>query len=163
MEIDWEGNLRIISWKVQTNHNFTSIGPMLMEVDWEGKLKLNYTSCGCSMVDWKAHEIHPTGHSISEVDWGDHDPIPNHMNEKEFSIHGLWGDLQQRTSSTPPIELLIDSLATGQTEDDSFNSIPIDPDLDDSEQLTGKSIQSFLTLTGQLQWQVTLGRLATHA
>ena len=37
------------------------------------------------------------------------------------------------------------------------------PDADDSEQLTGESIQSFLTFVVQLQWLVTLGRLVTHA
>ena len=58
---------------------------------------------------------------------------------------------------------MIDSLDTGQTEDDTFYSKPIDPELDDSEQLTGKSIQPYLTLVGQLQWIVTLGRLAIHA
>ena len=44
-----------------------------------------------------------------------------------------------------------------------FNSIPINPDVDDPEQLTGESIQSFLTLVVQLQWSVGLGRLVTHA
>ena len=37
------------------------------------------------------------------------------------------------------------------------------PDSDDPEQLTGESIQSFLTFVVQLQWLVTLGRLVTHA
>ena len=37
------------------------------------------------------------------------------------------------------------------------------PDADDPEQLTGESIQSFLTFVFQLQWLVTLGRLVTHA
>ena len=37
------------------------------------------------------------------------------------------------------------------------------PDADDPEQLTGESIQSFLTFAVQLQWLVTLGRLVTHA
>ena len=37
------------------------------------------------------------------------------------------------------------------------------PDADDLEQLTGESIQSFLTFVVQLQWLVTLGRLVTHA
>ena len=50
------------------------------------------------------------------------------------------------TTSIPLIGLQTDSLATGQTGDDIFNSIPINPDLDDPEQLTGESIQSFLTL-----------------
>ena len=37
------------------------------------------------------------------------------------------------------------------------------PYADDPEQLTGESIQSFLTSVVQLQWLVTLGRLVTHA
>ena len=37
------------------------------------------------------------------------------------------------------------------------------PDAEDPEQLTGESIQSFLTFVVQLQWSVTLGRLVTHA
>ena len=54
-------------------------------------------------------------------------------------------------------------MATGQTGDDIFNSTPINPDLDDPEQLTDKSIHPYDTLEGQLQWLVTLGRLVTHA
>ena len=41
---------------------------------------------------------------------------------KEYFIQGLWGELQQSISSTPPCEYIIDSLDTGQTEDESFNS-----------------------------------------
>ena len=44
-----------------------------MEVDWGGKLIIN------SMVDWGAHEAHPNGHNISEVDWGGHVSSSNHM------------------------------------------------------------------------------------
>ena len=51
----------------------------------------------------------------------------------------------------------------GQTGDDIFSSTPINPDLDDPEQLTGESIQYFFTLVIQLQWLVVLGRLVTHA
>ena len=69
-----------------------------------------------------------------------------------MSIHAL------RVQQAPTV-----SLATGQTGDDSFNSTPINPDLDDPEQLTDESIQSFLTLIVQLQWLVALGRLVTHA
>ena len=46
-----------------------------MEADWGGKLIMN------SMVDWGTHETHPTGHSISEVDWGGNHSSSNHMNE----------------------------------------------------------------------------------
>ena len=141
------------------------------------------------MANWQGHETHPTGYSTSEVDWVGHDP--NNMNEsllseadwgahdtsvfpyldnmdcdarsKEFFIQELWGELQHRTPSIPLIGLQTDSLATEQTGDDIFNSTLINPYLDDPEQLTGKSVQSYHTLVGQLQWLVTLGRLATHA
>ena len=173
-----------------------------MEVDWGGKLKLNYTSCGCMLMEVDSggklivnsmgtHETHANGHNISEVDWGGHHSSSNHMNEfifsevdwgahdssfflflvnidyhampMEFSTQRLWGELQHKISSTPLIGYMNDSFYTGQTEDDVFNSIPIDPELDDSEQLTGKSIRPYLILVGQLQWLVTLGRLAIHA
>ena len=81
----------------------------------------------------------------------------------EFFIQELWGELQQTTSSNPLIGHMTDLLDTGQTEDDKFNPKPIDPELDDPEQLTGESIQPFLSLAGQLHWLVTLGRLVTHA
>ena len=58
---------------------------------------------------------------------------------------------------------MIDSLDTEQTEDDTLSSKPIGPKLDDSEQLTGESIQPYLTLEGQLQCLVTLGRFGIHA
>ena len=152
-------------------------------------IKLNYTSYGCILMEidwgdkWHRHETHPTGHNTSEVDWGGHDPNPNHMNESlqhdssvflflvnidydakpnESSIQGLWGELHHRTSSIPLFGLQTDSLATGQTGDDIFNYTPFNPDLEDAEQLTGESIQSFLTLVVQLQWLVALGRLVTH-
>ena len=180
MEVDWGDKLKF---------NYTSYGCMLMEIDWGGKF--NCTSCRCPMANWQGHETHPTGHNTSEIDWGGHDPNPSHMNEpllsevvwgvhdssvflflvnidynakpNESAIQGLWGELQQRTSSIPLIGFQTDSLATGQTADDIFNSTPINPHLDDPEQLTGESIQSFLTLVVHLQWLVALGRLVTHA
>ena len=36
------------------------------------------------------------------------------------------------------------------------------PELDDTELLTGESIQHYLTMVGQLQWLVTLGRFDIH-
>ena len=149
MEVDWGDKLKL---------NYTSYGCMLMEIDWGGKF--NYTSYGCPMANWQGHETHPTGHNTStEVDWGEHDSsiflflvnIDYDAKPNESSIQGLWGELQHRTSSIPLIGVQTDSLATGQTGDDIFNSTPINPDLDDPEQLTGESIQSFLTLLVQLQ------------
>ena len=118
-EVDWGDKLKL---------NYTTYGYMLMEIDWGGKF--NYTSCGCPMANWQGHETHSTGHKTSEVDWGGHDPNPNHMNESLLSEVD-WG---------------------------AHN-----PDANDPEQLTGESIQSFLTFVVQLQWLVALGRLVTHA
>ena len=74
MEVDWGDKLKL---------NYTSYGYMLMEIDWGGKF--NCTSCGCPMANWQGHETCPTGHNTSEVDWGGHDPNPNHMNESLLS------------------------------------------------------------------------------
>ena len=110
---------------------------------------------GCPMANWKGHKTHNPNHMneslLSEVDWGAHDSsvflflinIDYGAKPNESSIQGLWGERQHRTSSIPLIGLQTDSLATGQTGDDVFNSIPINPDVDDPEQLTGESIQSF--------------------
>ena len=65
-------------------------------------------------------------------------------------------------SSTTLIGHMTDPLDTGQTEDDALNPKPIDPKLDDPEQRTGKSIQPYLSLVGQLLWLVSPGRLVTH-
>ena len=37
------------------------------------------------------------------------------------------------------------------------------PELDDTELLTGESIQHYLTMIGQLQWLVTLEKFDIHA
>ena len=87
---------------------------------------------------------------LSEVDWEAHDPsfflflvdIDYDAKPKEFFTQGVWGEVQQSISSTPLIELLTDSLDTGQTEDDAFNSKPIDTELDDSEQLMGDRMKT---------------------
>ena len=141
--------------------NFTTYEYMLMEIDWGGKF--NYTSCRCPMANCQDYKTHPTGHNTSEVDWGGHDPNPNHVHESllsevdwgahhpsvflflvnidydakpiEFFIQGLWGEPQHRTSYIPLIGPQTDSLATGQ---------------------------SFLAMVIQLQWFVVLGRLVTH-
>ena len=118
-----------------------------MEIDWGGKP--SYTSYGCPMANWKGHETHNPKHMneslLSEVDWGAHDSsvflflvnIDYDAKPNESSIQGLWGELQHRTSSIPLIGIQNDSLAIGQTGDDIFSPTPINPDLDDPEQLTG--------------------------
>ena len=79
---------------------------------------------------FKCIKDHKGPYTSSEVDWGGHDPYPNHVNESLLSEVD-WG---------------------------AHN-----PDAYDPGQLTGESIQSFLTFVVQLQWLVTLGRLVTHA
>ena len=73
--------------------------------------------------------LHHMVFKTSEVDWGGHDPNPNHVNESLLA-EADWG---------------------------AHN-----PDADDPEQLTGESIQSFLTFVVQLQLLVALGRLYLH-
>ena len=68
----------------------------------------------------------------------------------EFFTKILWGELKQTMSSTCLIEHMTDSLDTGQTEYDTLSPEPIDPELDDPEQFPGESIQSYLSLVGQL-------------
>ena len=166
-------HIKEVDWGYKLKLNYTTFGYILKEIDWGGKP--NYTSYGCPMVNGKGHKTHNPNHMndslLFEVDWAasdssvflfliniDYDAKPN-----ELSIQGLWGELQHRTSSIPLIGIQTDSLAIGQTGDDVFNSIPINPDVDNPEQLTGESIQSFLTFVVQLQWLVAVGRLVTHA
>ena len=76
---------------------------MLKEVNWGGKHTIN------SVVDWQRHETYPTGHYISEVDWGAlHDSsfflllvnIDYDAKPKDFFTQELWGGLSERTTST---------------------------------------------------------------
>ena len=87
-EVDWGDKLKL---------NYTTYGYMLMEIDWGGKF--NYTSCGYPMANWQGHEIHPTGHKTSEVDWGGHDPNGSD-NPPPMSIINL-DDLLGRTFLLP--------------------------------------------------------------
>ena len=88
---------------VPFNLNNTSCGFMLKEVDWGGKQPIN------SEVDWHRHETYPTGHNISEVDWGAlHDSsfflfsvnIDYDAKPKDFFTQELWGGLSERMTST---------------------------------------------------------------
>ena len=90
-----------------------------------------------------------------------HKTLTAHKLACSYFVALFWSAV--RTSSIPLIGIQPDFLATGQTGDDVFSSIPITQDVDDPEQLTGESIQSYLTLVIQLQWLVVLGRLVTHA
>ena len=177
-EVDWGDKLKL---------NYTTHGYMLMEIDWGGKF--NYTSCGYPMANWQGHEKHPTGHKTSEVDWGGHDPNgPD--NPPPMSIINLDdllgstfllpmdenGERKRATISEHVKDQVRFKLKIDGDQFDDLNPNHVNesllsevdwgahnPDADDPEQLTGESIQSFLTFVVQLQWFVALGRLVTHA
>ena len=177
-EVDWGDKLKL---------NYTTHGYMLMEIDWGGKF--NYTSCGYPMANWQGHEKHPPGHKTSEVDWGGHDPNgPD--NPPPMSIINLDdllgsifllpmdenGERKRATISEHVKDQVRFKLKIEGDQLDDLNPNHVNesllsevdwgahnPDADDPEQLTGESIQSFLTFVVQLQWLVTLGRLVTHA
>ena len=177
-EVDWGDKLKL---------NYTTHGYMLMEIDWGGTF--NYTSCEYHMANWQGHETHPTGHKTSEVDWGGHDPNgPD--NPPPMSIINLDdllgsifllpmdenGERKRATISEHVKDQVRFKLKIDGDQFDDLNPNHVNesllsevdwgahnPDADDPEQLTGESIQSFLTFVVQLQWLVTLGRLVTHA
>ena len=177
-EVDWGDKLKL---------NYTTYGYMLMEIDWGGTF--NYTSCEYPMANWQGHETHPTGHKTSEVDWGGHDPNgPD--NPQPMSIINLDdllgsifllpmdenGERKRATISEHVKDQVRFKLKIDGDQFDDLNPNHVNesllsevdwgahnPDADDPEQLTGESIQSFLTFVVQLQWLVTLGRLVTHA
>ena len=177
-EVDWGDKLKL---------SYTTHGYMLMEIDWGGKF--NYTSCGYPMANWQGHETHRTGHKTSEVDWGGHDPNESD-NPPPMSIINLDdllgsifllpmdenGERKRATTSEHVkdqvrLKLKIDGDQLDDLNPNHVNESLLsevdwgahNPDADDPEQLTGESIQSFLTFVVQLQWLVTLGRLVTHA
>ena len=177
-EVDWGDKLKL---------NYTTHGYMLMEIDWGGKF--NYTSCEYPMANWQGHETHPTGHKTSEVDWGGHDPngpdkpppmsIIN-LDDLLGSIFLLpmdengerkWATISEHVKDQVRFKLTIDGDQLDDLTPNHVNESLIsevdwgahNPDADDLEQLTGESIQSFLTFVVQLQWLVALGRLVTHA
>ena len=177
-EVDWGDKLKL---------NYTTYGYMLMEIDWGGTF--NYTSCEYPMANWQGHETHPTGHKTSEVDWGGHDPNgPD--NPPPMSIINLDdllgsifllpmdenGERKRATISEHVKDQVRFKLKIDGDQFDDLNPNHVNesllsevdwgahnPDADHPEQLTGESIQSFLTFVVQLQWLVTLGRLVTHA
>ena len=177
-EVDWGDKLML---------NYTTYGYMLMEIDWG--CTFNYTSCEYPMANWQGHETHPTGHRTSEVDWGGHDPNgPD--NPPPMSIINLddllgsifllpmdeSGERKRATISEHVKDQVRFKLKIDGDQFDDLNPNHVNesllsevdwgahnPDADDPEQLTGESIQSFLTFVVQLQWLVTLGRLVTHA
>ena len=177
-EVDWGDKLKL---------NYTTHGYMLMEIDWGGKF--NYTSCEYPMANWQGHETHPTGHKTSEVDWGGHDPNgpdkppPMSIINLDDLLGSIFllpmdenGERKRATISEHVKDQVRFKLKIDRDQLDDLNPNHVNeslisevdwgahnPDADDPEQLTGESIQSFLTFVVQLQWLVTLGRLVTHA
>ena len=177
-EVDWGDKLKL---------NYTTHGYMLMEIDWGGKF--NYTSCGYPMANWQGHEKHPPGHKTSEVDWGGHDPNgpdsppPMSIINLDDLLGSIFllpmdenGERKRATISEHVKDQVRFKLKIDGDQLDDLNPNHVNesllsevdwgahnPDADDPEQLTGESIQSFLTFVVQLQWLVTLGRLVTHA
>ena len=160
-------HIKKVDWGDKLKLNYTTFGYMLMEIDWGGKP--NYTSYGCPMANWKCHKTHNPNHMneslLSEVDWGAHKPDvddPEQLTGESIQSfltfvtgHNIsevdWGGHDPNPNHVN--ESLLSEVDWGAHK----------PDVDDPEQLTGESIQSFLTLVIQLQWLVALGRLVTHA
>ena len=177
-EVDWGDKLKL---------NYTTHGYMLMAIDWGGKF--NYTSCEYPMANWQGHETHPTGHKASEVDWGGHDPNgpdkppPMSIINLDDLLGSIFllpmdenGERKRATISEHVKDQVRFKLKIDRDQLDDLNPNHVNeslisevdwgahnPDADDLEQLTGESIQSFLTFVVQLQWLVALGRLVTHA
>ena len=177
-EVDWGDKLKL---------NYTTHGYMLMEIDWGGKF--NYTSCGHPVANWQGHATHPTGHKISEVDWGGHDPNgpdnppPMPIINLDDLLGSIFllpmdenGERKRATISEHVKDQVRFKLKIDGDQFDDLNPNHVNesllsevdwgahnPDADDPEQLTGESIQSFFTFVVQLQWLVALGRLVTHA
>ena len=180
-------NIKKVDWGDKLKLNYTPYGYMLMEIDWGGKF--NYTSCGHPMANWQGHETHPTGHKTSEVDWGGHDPngSDNPPPMPIINLDDLLGSIfllpmdengerkratiSEHVKDQVRFKLKIDGDQLDDLNPNHVNESLLsevdwgahNPDADDPEQLTGESIQSFLTFVVQLQWLVTLGRLITHA
>ena len=157
-EVDWGDKLKL---------NYTTHGYMLMEIDWGGKF--NYTSCGYPMANWKGHEKHPTGHKASEVDWGGHDPNGSdnpppmsiiNLDDLLGSIFLLHMDengernratISEHVKDQVRFKLKIDGDQLDDLNPNHVNESLLsevdwgayNPDADDPEQLTGKSIHSF--------------------
>ena len=180
-------HIKEVDWGDQLKLSYTTHGYMLMEIDWGGKF--NYTSCGYPMANWQGHEKHPTGHKTSEVDWGGHDPNgpDNPPPMPIINLDDLLGSIfflpmdengerkratiSEHVKDQVRFKLKIDGDQLDDLNPNHVNESLLsevdwgahNPDADDPEQLTGESIQSFLTFVVQLQWLVTLGRLVTHA
>ena len=129
-------------------HDFPKSWKHIKEVDRGDKLKLNYTTYGYMLmeIDWGG-KFNYTSCGYPMANWQGHETQPTGHKTSEVD----WGGHE------PNLNHVNESLLS-EVDWGAHN-----PDADDPEQLTGESIQSFLTFVVQLQWLVTLGRLVTHA
>ena len=129
-------------------HDFPKSWKHIKKVDWGDKLKLNYTTYGYMLmeIDWGG-KFNYTSCGYPMANWQGHETHPTGHKTSEVD----WGGHDPNPNQVN--ESLLSEVDWGAHN----------PDADDPEQLTGKSIQSFLTFVVQLQWLVALGRLVTHA
>ena len=129
-------------------HDFPKSWKHIKEVDWGDKLKLNYTTYGYMLmeIDWGGKSNY-TSCGYPMANWQGHETRTTGHKTSEVD----WGGHDPNPNHVN--ESLLSEVDWGAHN----------PDADDTEQLTGESIQSFLTFVVQLQWLVALGRLVTHA
>ena len=128
-------------------HDFPKSWKHIKEVDWGDKLKLNYTTYGYMLmeIDWGG-KFNYTSCGYPMANWQGHETQPTGHKTSEVD----WGGHEPNLNHVN--ESLFSEVDWGAHS----------PDADDPEQLTGESIQSFLTFIVQLQWLVDLGRLYLH-
>ena len=128
-------------------HDFLKSWKHIKEVDWGDKLKLNYTRYGYMLmeIDWGG-KFNYTSCGYPMAIWQCHETHPTGHKTSEVD----WGGHDPNHNNVN--ESLLSEVDWGAHN----------PDTDDPEQLTGESIQSFLTFVVQLQWLVALGRLYLH-
>ena len=129
-------------------HDFPKSWKHIKEVDWGDKHKPNYTTYGYMLmeIDWGG-KFNYTSCGYPMANWQGHETHPTGHKTSEVD----WGGHDSNPNHVN--ESLLSEVDWGAHN----------PDADDPEQLTGESIQSFLTFVVQLQWLVALGRVVTHA
>ena len=119
----------------------------IKEADWGDKLKLNYTTYGYMLMEIdQGGKFTYTSRGCPMTNWQGHETHPIGHNTSEVG----WGGHDPNPNHMN--ESLLSKVDWGAHK----------PDVDDPEQLTGESIQYFLTLLIQLQCLIVLGRLVTH-
>ena len=117
-------------------HDFPKSWKHIKEIDWGDKLKLNYTTYGYMLmeIDWGG-KLNYTSCGYPMANWQGHETQSTGHKASEVD----WGGHE------PNLNHVNESLLS-EVDWGAHN-----PDADDPEQLTGESIQSFLTFVVQLQ------------